>query len=183
MSYYPQDTRLQALFTYAISGDTRLAQNAIWDFHCSRLSNGLLQSRYPAGRETQIIPVFSLYWIYMLDEYVEESGDTDCIRTYLPTVDGILNYYSDHLNAKGLVEGFGYWEFGDWAKEWELGVPTAVRFGASALHNLNYSLALRTATRLADLCGRDGLAKEYASRSESVNNAVLNNCFDEKTGL
>lgn len=179
---YEQDTRLEALFTYAVSGDTRLAQNAIWDFHCSKLPNGLLQSRYPSP-EIQVIPGFSLYWIHMLYEYVVQSGDTDCIRGYLPTVDGILNYFDEHINSDGLIQNLGYWEFADWVAQWDLGVPEAIKHGASTLHNLNYSLALQAAAHLASLCKRDGLAEEYIKRSDNINESVIRLCYDHENGL
>ena len=61
---YIMDTRLQILFTYAVSGDTRMAQRVLWDFHCSQLPNGLLQSLYPcAGRRSS--PPFSFHWIFL----------------------------------------------------------------------------------------------------------------------
>lgn len=181
---YEQDTRLQALFTYAVSGDTRLAANAIWDFHCSRLPNGLLQSRYPSP-EIQVIPGFSLYWIFILEEYIIQSGDIGCLKTYMPTVCGILDYFDEHINSDGLVQDLGYWEFGDWVDRWELGVPDAVKNGASSLHNLNYSLALQAAARLADLMGRrgNGVAEEYRERSQEINSAVIRLCYDKEKGI
>lgn len=179
---YEQDTRLQALFTYAVSGDTRLSANALWDFHCSRLPNGLLQSRYPSP-EIQVIPGFSLYWIFMLEEYIIQSGDVKCLKIYMPTVSGILDYFDAHLNPDGLAENLGYWEFGDWVDEWELGVPQAVKHGACALHNLNYSLALQIAARLAELMGSYGSAEDYKKRSESINSAVIRLCYDSEHEL
>ena len=44
---YIMDTRLEMLFTYAVGGDTRMARRTLWDFHCSQLPDGMLQSRYP----------------------------------------------------------------------------------------------------------------------------------------
>lgn len=59
---YELDTRLQALFTYSISADDRLARKALYDFHSSLMPTGILQSRCPSvGR--QVIPGFALYWI------------------------------------------------------------------------------------------------------------------------
>lgn len=70
---YTLDTRLQMLFTYAVSGDARMAANVLWDYHCSRLPDGILQSRYPCTH-TQVIPDFAIHWIYMLEEYALQTG-------------------------------------------------------------------------------------------------------------
>src|SRR5699024_1452275 len=59
---YACDTRLEILFTYASTGNTRLAAHAIDLFASSLQPNGFTQARFPS-REDQIIPVFSLYFI------------------------------------------------------------------------------------------------------------------------
>ncbi len=47
---YPMDTRLQAIFTYVCSMDTKLARKALQDFHDSMLPVGLIQGRAPSNR-------------------------------------------------------------------------------------------------------------------------------------
>src|SRR5690606_29632877 len=89
---YTMDTALQMQFTYAISGDDRLARRAIDDFHRSRLPDGMLQSRYPSIYP-QVIPGFALYWIGMLHDHYRYFADTDLIRTYLPTAEGVLLWF------------------------------------------------------------------------------------------
>ena len=179
---YELDTRNQVLFTYAVSGDTRLALNAIEDFHASRYPYGLLQSRFPCVRE-QVIPDYSCDWIHMVEDYALQTGDTDLIRDYLPVMDGILQYYDHHINKDGLIEGLGYWQFADWVAEWERGVPNADRHGASSLHSLRYVLALQSAARMCRMAERSGLGDEYASRGEAILRAVKSTCFDRERGM
>ena len=77
---YTMDTRLEMLFTYAVGGDTRMARRTLWDFHCSQLPDGILQSRYPS-QYPQVIPVFSLHWIFMLEDYYTQTGDAALISS------------------------------------------------------------------------------------------------------
>lgn len=181
---YTLDTRLQMQFTYAISGDTRMAENVLWDYHCSRLPDGILQSRYPCTH-TQVIPDFSIYWIYMLEEHYIQTGDASHIRFYRPTMDGVLEYFDRHKGSTGLVENLGYWEFGDWVEEWNgrAGVPDATFHGPAALHNLTYALGLRTAARLMRAIGRDADAQDYDARADEIGRLVVKLCYNAQRGL
>lgn len=89
---FPMDTRLQALFTYMVSGDTRLARKALEDYHCSTIPEGLTHGKYPSAYP-QIISTFSLHYIYMLREYFRQTGELREVRKYFPDMDRILDYY------------------------------------------------------------------------------------------
>ena len=65
---YIGDTRIQALISYSVAGDDRLARQAIQAFDDSRISDGITRSRYPSS-VTQIIPTFSLLWIGMVHDF------------------------------------------------------------------------------------------------------------------
>ena len=65
---YVGDTRIQALISYTVAGDDRLARQAIEAFDHSRRSDGLTYSRYPSAPQ-QFIPPFSLLWIGMVHDY------------------------------------------------------------------------------------------------------------------
>jgi alpha-L-rhamnosidase len=179
---YTMDTRLQILFTYMTSGDTALARKAIEDYASSQLPEGILQSRFPSA-EPQVIPVFALYWIMMLEDYYIQTGDSSLIKKYRAVVDSVLNWYDDKTGAQGLVEKLGYWEFMDWVKQWERGEPPAIKHGPSTTHNLVYAAALKTAARLNSISGREGIAKEYEDRAEKVLKMVEKLCWDEEAGL
>ena len=179
---YTLDTRLQMLFTYAVSGDARMAANVLWDYHCSRLPDGILQSRYPCTH-TQVIPDFAIHWIYMLEEYALQTGDLEPIRFYKPTMDGVLDYFARHRGESGLVENLGYWEFGDWVEKWDdhAGVPDATWRGPATLHNLTYALGLRTAARMMRLTG--GEDRPYDERADEICARVRALAWDEGRGV
>jgi hypothetical protein len=178
---YTMDTRLQILFTFAISGDTRLAARAIEDYHASLLPEGILQSRYPS-LSAQVIPGFSLQWILMLEDYYEQTGDAGFTKRYRPTMDAVLEWYDRKIGGQGLVEHLGYWEYFDWVSEWKgnRGVPLASQHGPSTLHNLLYIYALRSAARLSRLTGRNDTAAEYETRADAIATCITTLCWDEK---
>ena len=60
---FPMDTRLQALFNYAVSRDVRLAKKALEDLHSSITPEGLVQGKYPSSY-LQIISTLSLRYIF-----------------------------------------------------------------------------------------------------------------------
>ena len=71
---YGGDTQAQMLYTYAVSGRTCLPRQAIRFFHRSQLPEGLPQSRYPS-RPTQVIPYWSLHYLFMLYDWYMYTGD------------------------------------------------------------------------------------------------------------
>ncbi len=181
---YAMDTRLEILFTYAVSNDTKLALRAIEDFHYSLLPEGLLQSRFPSI-QPQVIPVFSFYWILMIDDYYQHTADASVPRRYRSTIDMILEWYDRKIGKDGLVGDTGFWRFVDWVKEWEHleGVPPAVEQGPLTVINLQYAYVLRIASRLVSVTGRTGMAEEYLQRSNDIIQTVENKCWSAAPGL
>ncbi|MBO9596481.1 MAG: hypothetical protein J7559_01475, partial [Cohnella sp.] len=89
---YAMDAKLQALYTYAVSADDRLATKAIHDFHASLTPDGMLQSRYPSV-DRQIIPGFALLWIDMVHDHFMHFGDLGLAARYRPTIDAVLDWF------------------------------------------------------------------------------------------
>ena len=72
---YTGDTRLEMLITYAVSGDARLARQAIDAFAESDVDGGLVQGAYPS-RLPNVIATFSFAWVGMLADWALEQPDT-----------------------------------------------------------------------------------------------------------
>lgn len=188
--YYEQlqyifDTRLQMLFTYALSGDTRMAERVIYDFHSSLLPEGLLLSRYPTT-EVQVIPVFCLHWIGMLNDYYAQTGDDGLFRRYRTTVESILDWFGRKKGPSGLCEKLGYWEFFDWPEEWGpgYGQPNAVlKEGISTAENLVYALFLSIAAGMFDRIGRTQDAGFYREERALLLEQIQKLCWNPEKKL
>lgn len=126
---YACDTRLEMLFTYAATDDIELPRQAIRLFGSSLQNNGFTQARFPS-REDQIIPMFSLYFVLMLEDYAEHTGDLDFVRPYIPTAERIVETFLSKRCASGLIAPQGYWDYFDWTQAWAekniANTPTAV---------------------------------------------------------
>lgn len=187
--YYEQlqfimDTRLQMLFTYAVSNDTQLAKKALLDFHCGMRPEGLLPGKTPTAY-CQVISTFSLHYVFALWEYVAHSGDTALGRLYRPDIDRILDYYDSKRDETGLVGRIDPWAFIDWQDDWKEtgGVPPAYFEGPSAIINLMYAYALECGAKLYETTGRPGTAEEYRQRRADILRKVKALCFDQEKGM
>ncbi len=185
---YVMDTRSQILYSYEVSGDERLAREAIRSFARSQRGDGLLNAAYPSTA-SNVIPGFSLYYILMVADHLEYFGDLDFIRTFLGTIDRILEFFDRNLNEQGLVGKVGglnnpvdhFWSFIDWTKEWDktTGVPSAILTGPITMESLLYILGLEAAATITDGVGRHDTAREYRARAELVRQAIRTNCVNE----
>lgn len=187
--YYEQlqfimDTRLQMLFTYAVSSDTRLARKALLDFHCGMLPNGLLPGKTPTAY-LQVISTFSLHYVFALWEYVEHTGDVELGRRYRPDIDRILDCFDSRRDQSGLVGVIEPWAFIDWQDGWKEtgGVPRAYFEGPSTIINLMYAYALECGAKLYEATGRPGTADEYRQRRADILQRVRDTCFDPDKGM
>lgn len=184
---YCQDTRSSALFHYCLSGDDRLARQAIHAFASSLLPEGVIQARYPAQRP-QVITGFSLFWVLQVCDHLQFFDDRPFASRYLPIIDAVLNFFHRHIGPYDLVEGLpkDHWLFVDWVDRWESladgaspGVPLAGRKnGIFTYFSMLYAYVLRKAGELVTACGRHGVADEYTHRQRPLVRAIQEHCFD-----
>ena len=182
---YIMDSRSQMLYTYQVAADDRLARKCMDDFKRSVRYDGLLNCSYPSYAPN-VIPGFSIYYIWMLYDHMMYFGDKELLRYHMPTVDGILEYFRRNLNEQGLVAVNGgylyaerYWSFIDWVNEWKIGVPNAIQAGPITMESFLYAYGLQAAAKLAGYLGRESVAEEYQSRAESVKAAIRRYCIGE----
>lgn len=181
---YTLDTRLQMLFTYRLTGDTRMARRTLEDFHASRLPEGILQSRYPS-QIRQIIPAFSLHWIFMLEDYYWQTADSDHIRRYMGTADSLIEWFRRHLDDHGLISHLGYWDFLDWAPQWDTshGVPAAAESGPVTTHNLTLAVAARSLAYLHEVLDEKEPAAVLRQLADQLTQHVNEFCWNDQEGL
>jgi len=175
------------LFHYLLSGDDRLMRQTITNFAASVTPSGLTQSRFPSHVK-QVIAGFPLYWILQVCDHHLFFGDSGYSRSFLPRIDGVLEFFHEHIDDRGLVSGFPdeVWSYVDWVTNWastdthpDKGVPTSGR--ASKRHtffSLLYGHVLKQAASLVRAVGRPGYAEEYETRAAAVLQAVRTHCYD-----
>jgi hypothetical protein len=181
---YTKDTRLQMLFTYVLGNDTDMQRKGIHDFHTSALPEGILQCRFP-NKYHQVIPGFSLHWVFMLRDWYTETGDVKLLDFYRPTMEGVLGWFRRHKGSHGLAEYMPYWNFADWTAAWSdtAGVPRAALHGPSAIANLTYACALEDAAYILEAMELNELALRYKNEKTAILEAVNRLCWSEKKQL
>ncbi len=179
---YVGDTRIQALISYTVAGDDRLARQAIDAYNNSRIPDGLTQSRYPSSL-VQMIPTFSLLWVGMVHDFWIYRGDADFVRAQLSGTRTVLDWYLRHQRADGLLEKLPWWPFVDWGKDFRGGVPPQDEDGGSSIITLQFIEALRYAEELENAYGDQHLAQVYHAAAERAAQAVWNKCWNSQYGL
>lgn len=186
---YIMDTRSQALYTYAVSADDRLARKALEEFHHAQRPDGLLNCSYPNVNEN-VIPTFSVYYILMLHDHMMYFGDRVLVARHLNTVYRVLTFFRRHLTAEGLVDKIGgvngkapFWSFVDWAEAWmpTEGMPDAGLDGPITMESLLYLYGLQAAADLEDYAGG---SRSAAYREEAaVLQAAIRACCTDGEGF
>ncbi len=184
---YAMDGRSEMLYTYAVSGDDRLARVTMEDFRRSQRGDGMINASAPSNK-TNVIPGFAVYYVCMVHDHMEWFGDRKLVRRHLPAVQGILEFFGQRLTPRGLVRKIGgpimsgrYWSFIDWDRRWNetTGVPRATLLGEGSLtmESLLYLMGLQKGAELAEYVGWVGLAQEYRDRSRFMKEALRQECF------
>jgi alpha-L-rhamnosidase len=179
---YIGDTRIQALISYAVSGDDRLARQAIEAFNNSRITDGLTQSRYPSSL-VQMIPTFSLLWVGMVHDFWMYRGDENFVRRQLPGSRAVLEWFLQHQRADGVLGKIPWWPFVDWGKDFKSGEPPQDEDGGSSVITLQFVEALRYGADLEQALGDLKLAEKYRAAADRAARVILKSCWNEKYGL
>jgi alpha-L-rhamnosidase len=179
---YVGDTRLQALVSYAVAGDPRLAAQAIEAFANSR-QDGLIQSRHPA-REYQSIPPFALLWVGMLHDYWMRQPDPRPVRRSLDAMRSSLDWYAGYVQPDGLVGTTPGWEFIDWSGELVNYPETRdSRETERCVVSLMYLGALRQAADLEAAIGDAARAAQFRDRAAPLPASIQAQCWSPQRRL
>ena len=178
---YVGDTRIQALISYSVTGEDRLARQAITAFANSRIPEGLTQSRYPSSLE-QVIPPFSLYWIGMLDDLYWYRPDAQIVTANLQGTRDVLAWFFRYLQPDGLLREPPYWNFVDWVPEGQK-IPTYDAHGESCVLSLELAGALRDAAELERALGDPAVAASYDTRFNHTRQGIAEQCWSAQRKL
>jgi alpha-L-rhamnosidase len=179
---YVGDTRIQTLISYVVSGDSRLARQAITNIDNSRTPEGITESRYPSSLP-QFIPPFSLLWVNMLHDYWMYVDDLALVKETLPHTRTVLDWYAAHLRPDGLLGPVKWWEFADWTASYKYGVPPQEPDGGSTFLTLQFVEALHAAAELESKYGSRERADEYQAIIRRAADALNRDCWDAEHGI
>jgi alpha-L-rhamnosidase len=179
---YIGDTRIQALISYTVAGDDRLARQAIEAFNASRIPDGITRSRWPSS-VTQIIPTFSLYWVEMVHDFWMYRDDPDFVRAQLPGTRAVLDWFMAKQRADGLLGRIPWWPFADWGSDFDFGSAPQDPDGGSSILTLQYVLSLRDAAEIERTLGDPGQAALYDGAANRAVAAVMQLCWNQQYGL
>ena len=178
--YYEQlqyigDTRIQALISYTVGGDDRLARQALEAFNNSRFPEGITRSRYPSSLP-QNIPTFSLLWIGMLRDWWMYRPDPEPVRESLEGTRSVLGWFAQYERPDGLLEKLPWWSFIDWVPSGE--TPTYDSHGESCITTLQYLGALNDAADLEQHLGDPVIAGRHRDRAAHVRSGIESKCWN-----
>ena len=177
---YIGDTRVQALISYSVAGDDRLALQALRAFDNSRIPEGPTRSRYPSSLP-QTIPTFSLLWIGMLHDWWMYRPDPEPVRESLMGTRAVLNWFAKYEQPDGLLRELPWWSFVDWVSTGE--IPTYDGNHESCTTTLGYLGALDDAADLEQNLGDPVMASRYKERAARVRAGIFAKCWNRERGL
>ncbi|HTU65181.1 MAG TPA: alpha-L-rhamnosidase C-terminal domain-containing protein [Steroidobacteraceae bacterium] len=182
---YTGDTRLEMLISYAVSGDSRLAREAIESFAESDTDGGLVQGAYPS-RLPNVIATFSFAWIGMLSDWSNEQPDAMLVQKHLPRVRRVLQWFEPLRNSDGLLGKNPKWNFIDWAgQRWDDRdhFPSWGRNNGSCLMTAMWVGALRQGAELERRHGDVARAKQDDATADAARTAIREHCWVADRGL
>jgi len=179
-SQFEGDTRVEALVSYYYYGDPALGKNAIEQFSWSINDEGFLSARYPTN-SLYYIPNFSIYWIGMLYDYMMLYDDPNFIKSKLPIMRMIMQYFAKHERADGTLRRLDYHQFVDWS--FKAGEPPFDEQGYSAIVDLHYLKALQWAFQLESEFGDQYFKELYLEKAVKLSTAIRQLYWDESLKL
>jgi hypothetical protein len=177
---YVGDTRIQALISYTVANDDRLARQALQAFDWSRVPEGVTHSRYPS-QLSQFIPTFSLLYVGMVHDYWMYRPDPAPARALLPGTRTVMEWFLRQENPDGLLHAMPWWSFVDWVSSGE--IPTYDSHDESCATTLEYLGALGEGADLEKALGDPVVATRYQTRAASVREGLYKKCWSASRNL
>ncbi len=163
---YVGDTRIQALLSYAVAADPRLARKALDIFRFTLNRSGPFIASNCPSRSGQVIAPFALWWVCMLHDYAMWVGEPAFVRGLLPLAWWIVDHFGAKRDERGLARSPHGWNYVD-SVAFEGGEPPGSEpGGVSAILNWQLVLAFTALGELHRWCAdpeRAALAQRLAA--------------------
>ncbi len=182
---YLGDTRLQMLISYAVSGDPRLAEQAIDAGAATDVAGGLMEGATPT-RGSNVIAPFALMWVGMLDDWRMHQPDPAPIVRNIPRMRRVLDWWRTYRQPSGLLGKNPHWNFIDWTGQLATDRTTFPSYGTtneSCLISVSWLGALQQGGRIEAAFGDAGQAARYNSEAETLKKAILERCWSPERKL
>ncbi|QGP81261.1 alpha-L-rhamnosidase-related protein [Sphingobium sp. CAP-1] len=183
---YAGDTRLQMLISYAVSGDPRLAEQAIDAYAASNVDGGLIESAWPTRGHNVIAP-FALLWVGMLDDWRMHQRDPAPIVRNIGRMREILDWFEKYRGSSGLLTKNPQWNFVDWVGQSATDRTDFPSYGKEAqescLMSAHWLGALQQGAVIEAAFGDKATGQRYAARAETVKAAIRSRCWVPGRGL
>jgi len=182
---YLGDTRLQMLISYAVSGDPRLAEQAIDAAAATDVAGGIMESAAPT-RNSNVIAPFALMWVGMLDDWRMRQPDPAPILRNIPRMRRVLDWWRQWQQPSGLLGQNPYWNFIDWVGQPATDrtqFPSYGKANESCLLSVSWLGALQQGNRIEATFGDAAQAAKYGSEAESLKQAILRRCWSPERKL
>ncbi|MFC4595010.1 alpha-L-rhamnosidase C-terminal domain-containing protein [Sphingobium tyrosinilyticum] len=182
---YAGDTRLQMLISYAVSGDPRLAEQAIDAYAASNVDGGLIESAWPTRGKNVIAP-FALLWVGMLDDWRLRQPDPAPIVRNIGRMRQMLDWFETYKRPSGLLGKNPQWNFIDWVGQAATDrsiFPSYGKADESCLMSVSWLGALQQGAAIEDAFGDKGVGQRYAERAAALKAAIRKHCWVPSRGL
>ena len=188
---YAGDTRIQLQVLNALTSDPRLARFAISVYDWARRDSGFVPMQFPS-RANQESCTYTMCWILMHGDFLLWRDGLSFLRERQPGVRHALDGLARHENADGLLEDLPGWSFMDWVRDWAKerpDFPTGCApcgepgTGVSALNNLLYLLAIRSAAGVEAALEEPERALLLRRKADRLGRSILERFWSETRGL
>ena len=179
---YGGDARIQELVSLFNAGDPRLLRSLIQQLDRSRQPEGITQSRYPSVNP-QIIPTYSMAFIWELHDYMMYVDDPDFVKETIPGTRQVIDYFMRYTDEGGSIRNLPNWAFVDWATGFMRGMSPTGSDGGSAVLDLHLLLTYQIAADLEKFYGMGDYVRLYGDRAARLAETIRSRYWDASKGL
>lgn len=168
------DARVLSRVAFYAFDDVAMLTQGLRQFAAQQDDEGWILGMYPGGSDAQV-PDYSLFWVFSLLDYYAFADDAGLLRDLYRPMRGLLAWFGKYIDSDGLLAEVPGWMFIDWAEIDKRGQVTAI--------NCLYYQALRVASAIASITGKDEDAVEYAEAASKLRLAINKLLFAPRRGL
>lgn len=162
---YPCDSWFTAMAERVFTGKSEVERNFLENYFLNAtfegIPDGMVPHCYPRSHlgNGAFIPNWGIWLLLQLTDYYKRSRDEKMKELARPTVEGLVAWFTPHINSLGLLENLPGWLFIEWSK--------ANEFVDGVNHPMNMHYA-QTLDALGNLYDRPDWREIAASMRQAV---------------